>query len=102
MSLNKCFYSDGGKHECCTHPHYCIFNRKRDALERKLTELLKEYKQLNTLRVSYILGYYVNVEYDEIIRKMSIVEDDIKQLNKFKKNILEKRIDGYGYEVLES
>ena len=102
MKMNGCNYSEGGKHSCCTHSHYCIFNKKRWILETKLTGLLKEYHRLDTLRISYILGHYVDVEYDEIIRKMNVVEDDIKRLNTFKKNILNKRIDGYGYEVLES
>jgi hypothetical protein len=102
MSLNKCNYSEGGRHSCCTHPYYCIFNEKRWKLEKKITELNKEYKKLDTLRTSYIVGNYVDMDYDMIICKISIIEKDIKQLNEFKQKILNMEIDGYGYGVLES
>lgn len=100
--MNKCYYSKGGKHSCCTHPHYCIFNKKRGLLEKKLTELINEYKKWENLRIGYVLGHYVPFEYDEIVRKLNIIEKDIKQLNTFKKKVLDKRIDGYGYGILES
>ena len=102
MKMNKCYYSEGSKHSCCTHPHYCIFNKKRWILEKKLTELFKEYKKWDTLRIGYVLGNYVPMEYDEIIRKMNVIEEDIKQLNRFKQKVLAERIDGYGHEILES
>lgn len=102
MSLNNCNYSEGGQHSCCTHQHYCIFNEKRWKLEKKITELNREYKKWNTLRISYIVGNYVNMDYDMIIRKLNIIETDIKELNKFKQKILNMEIGGYGYEILES
>lgn len=57
---------------------------------------------MDRLRISFVLGYYTgDFQYDDIIRKMTIIENDIKTLNTFKRNVLEKRIDGYGYEILE-
>ena len=66
-------------------------------------EVYKEHKELKKLKNSYILGFYVrNFDYNEIIKRMEIVEDDLRRLIQFKKNIIEGRVKGYGYEVLES
>jgi len=102
MNLNECSYSTGGKHNVCTHPHYCIFNERRWKLEVKLTALLKEYRELKKLKNSYILGYTCNTSYDTIIRKLKLTEESIARLNQFKKKILNEEVDGYGYDGLES
>lgn len=102
MNLNKCNYSEGGGHDYCSHSHYCIFNEKRWRLEKKLTKLLKEYNELKTQKNSYILGYYCNVDYNEIIKKLNLVQESISRLIEFKQKILDNEVKGYGYEVLES
>lgn len=104
MKLNNCYYSPGDDgHSCCTHQHYCIFNKKRWNLEKKITELTNELNKLKRLKNSYILGHYVgDVKYEDIIKKLDIVNSDISRLVKFKNRVLNKEVDGYGYEILES
>ena len=102
MNLNECNYSEGGQHSTCTHPHYCIFNEKRWMLDKKITELLKQYELLKIMKNSYVLGYYCNVDYDNVIKQLSVIKESIKRLIEFKCKILDKKVDGYGYEVLES
>lgn len=94
--LNKCYYSNGGGHSCCSHSHYCIFNEKRWELDKKINKLLKQYNSLKTLKNSYILGYYCEVEYDFVIKQLIIVRESIAQLIEFKHKILDKKVDGYG------
>lgn len=103
MNLNECKYSEGSKHECCNHPHYCIFNNNRWKLETKITELQKKKNELVKLKTSYIVGNYVgNMSYDELIMKITIIKKDINRLLRFKTRIVEnKRSEKYGYEILE-
>lgn len=100
--MMSCNYSDGGKHSCCSHSHYCIFNKKRWALEKKITELSNQYSELKKLKNSYILGYQCNLDYDVLINQMNIVKESISKLSEFKTKILEKKVSGYGFEILES
>ena len=98
MSLNKCYYSEGSRHSCCTHQHYCIFNKKRWVLETKITSLTKEHDELNRLKNSYVVGNYVgNIEYKDIINRLEVIKEDINNLIQFKKRILGMRVEGYGY-----
>ena len=102
MNLNECNYSEGGKHEYCSHSHYCIFNDKRWSLENKLTKLLKEYDELKTQKNGYIVGDYCNIDYNKIIKKLNLVQESISRLIEFKQKVLNNEVKGYGYEVLES
>lgn len=102
MNLNECNYNNGGKHEYCSHQYYCIFNDKRWRLEKKLTKLLTEYKELKTLKNSYIIGNYCNVDYNNIIKKLNLTQESISRLIQFRQKVLEKKVKGYGYELLES
>ena len=55
--LNDCYYSPGNdKHECCTHPHYCIFNEKRTQLEKDIHELETKLTQFENIKNSAING----------------------------------------------
>lgn len=100
MNLNECTYSEGGKHTVCNHQHYCVFNGNRWKLEKKITQLNKEYTELKKIKNSYILGYTCNMEYDTIIKKMKITRQSITRLTTFKQKIINGEINGYG--VLES
>ncbi len=102
MNLNECTYNTGGKHSVCTHQYYCIFNNRVMKLESKITELWKQYNELKTLLNSYIMGYYCPYEYDVLIKRFNIVKESLTQLLEFRTKILKKRLDGYGYEILES
>ena len=61
-------------------------------------EVYKKYKELNKLRNSYILGFYVrNLDYDEIVEQLEIVKEDLRILTEFKKKAVNGEVKGYGY-----
>ena len=100
--MNKCYWSAGSEHSCCTHPHYCIFNNNRWDLDKQLTKLWKRYNSLLKLKNSYNLGYFTDSDYSSIISKLTVVKNDIGRLTEFKKNVLAGEVNGYGYGKVES
>lgn len=101
--VNTCYYSEGGKHDCCTHQGYCIFNENRVKLEQKIGDTLREYYELKKLRDSYLKGYYCgNIDYDFLLKKLNLLRHNISRLVQFKDKIINNEVDGYGYAVLES
>lgn len=98
MSLNDCYYSPGeDKHTCCSHQHYCIFNKNRDVIERKITKLENSLDKLLTLKNSNILSYYCVDEYNSIINRIRLVRKDLHNLTQFKQKIINKEVTGYGF-----
>lgn len=101
MSANTCYYSEGSKHECCTHQHYCIFNKNRIELEKTIMKNWRDYYALKELHNSYLKGYYCgNIDYSFLLKKMDLIKHNISRLVKFKQKIIDKEVDGYG--ILES
>jgi len=101
--LNTCYYSSGSKHECCTHQQYCIFNQKRDQLERKIRKNWLKYYELKKIYNSYLKGYYCrDIDYDFLLKKLDLVKHNISRLVQFRNKIINGEVDGYGFEILES
>lgn len=95
---NTCFYSEGSKHDCCTHQHYCIFNDKRIALEKQIKNLLDKRllhrQQLENLQTGEC---YTEADYETTKKELKIIENDLRQLRLFEHKILNKEIKGYGF-----
>lgn len=95
--MNTCYYDNGSKHELCTHPEYCIFNKKRTILEQTITKLENKIKTLETTvtllefdEIQFNIKYY-----KKTLKKLNTTTDELNRLKKYRKNI--KRGDGYGY-----
>lgn len=93
-----CYYSDGSKHDCCTHQHYCMFNPKLGELEAKIDDLEKKLNHWRLQLSNFISGeYYTNVAYATIKDNIKILENDLRQLRLFELKIINREIDGYGF-----
>ena len=100
--MNTCYYSKGSKHECCTHQHYCIFNENRWNLEKQLMKNWREYSELKRLHNSYLRGdYHGDIDYDFLMRKIGSVRQNISRLTQYRTEIIEGKVKGYGYELLD-
>lgn len=95
---NTCYYSEGGRHKCCTHQHYCIFNENRVRLEMKIMDNWREYYSLKKLYNSYLKGDYTGeLDYDFLLKKLNIVKSNISRLVLFEKKIIDGDVNGYGF-----
>ena len=81
---NICYYSEGTKHELCSHQNWCIFNPKRIKLEEtinKLTKILKKAeKQYNQQLING----------DELIfteEDLEVIKNDLKNLKEYEKKV---------------
>ena len=96
--VDTCYFSEGTKHECCTHQHYCIFNTNRVNLEKEIGNLLSRLAdlelQLSNLRTG---EYYTTANYEDTKKQITIVKTDLRNLRQFENKILKKEIDGYGF-----
>lgn len=100
MKVNTCFF-DGNSHEYCTHQHYCIFNKKREILEKEIMKTWNKYNSLKKSRDSYMVGYYSDVtDYDYLLKRINLIKIKLSRLVKFRQKILDKEVEGYG--ILES
>ena len=96
--VNTCYYSEGSRHECCTHQHYCIFNEKREQLETKIMENWREYYNLKKLYNSYLKGDYIDeLDYDFLLKKLNTIKSNISRLVLFEKKIINGDVNGYGF-----
>ena len=96
--INTCYYSEGSKHQCCTHPHYCIFNKNRENLEKQIGNLLTKLNHLEQQLSNIRSGeYYTTSKYNETKKQIKIIRTDLKNLRIFENKILKKEIDGYGF-----
>ncbi len=97
--INECYYSEGDKHECCTHQQYCIFNSKRVELERQIMVLSDELhhhkQQLDNIRSGEC---YTNADYKDTKKKIRILKMDLRQLRLFQLKAINGEIDGYGVQ----
>ena len=87
-------------HELCTHKHYCIFNEKREDLEKSITKLENDLNK--SLRVKDMV---INGEIDAsdnfingLNRRVDNLQYDLRNLNNFRLDVLHGKIGGYGYE----
>ena len=96
--INTCYFSEGTKHKCCTHQHYCIFNSNRIALEKQIGQLLRRLNHLE-LQLSNLRSgeYFTTANYDETKKEIQIIKTDLRNLRLFENRILKKEIDGYGF-----
>lgn len=81
---NICYYSEGTKHELCSHQNWCIFNPKRIKLEEtiiKISKLLKKAeKQYNQQLING----------DELIfteEDLESIKNDLKNLKEYEKKV---------------
>lgn len=99
IDYNTCYYSQGqDKHSCCTHQHYCIFNKHRITLEKQINNLSNELhshtRALNALKTGRT---YTNEDYKKTKEAITLLNEDLENLRKFEKKIKNKEVKGYGY-----
>ena len=81
IDYNYCCYSDGNKHDCCNHQHYCVFNPNRGKLEKKLMSLIKQLNKFQKELHSIHKGdCYTETNYNELKDKIRLLKTDIKHL----------------------
>lgn len=96
--MNTCYYSDGSKHKCCTHSHYCIFNPKRIELQDKITKLEKKLEHWRLQLSNFLTGeFYTSESYATIKQNVKLTESDLRQMRLFEMKVLNGDIDGYGF-----
>ena len=98
--LNTCYYSPGDdKHECCKHPHYCIFNSNRIRLETDITKLENElHQRIYDLKFIKNEGTSNSADYEATKNRIKILNTDLEYLRKFRNEIIEnKEVKGYGF-----
>lgn len=97
--INDCCYSDGDKHSCCSHQHYCIFNSNRIKLEQQISKLCYDL-EYNKQQLSNIRNQdcYTSANYSDTKYIIRILENDLRQLRLFEKKIIDGEIDGYGFQ----
>lgn len=98
--LNTCYYSPGtDKHSCCSHNHYCIFNKNRIRLDTTIHQLEKElYKKINDLKFIKNEGTSNCADYEATRERITILNTDLEKLRKSKKRIIENtEVQGYGF-----
>ena len=100
LKMEKGIISIISPHELCNHKHYCIFNEKREDLEKSITKLENDLNE--SLRVKDMV---INGEIDAsdtfingLNRRVDNLQYDLRNLNNFRLDVLHGRIGGYGYE----
>lgn len=100
INYNTCYYSPGtDKHSCCTHPHYCIFNKNRIRLETDLTSLENElHQRITDLKFIKNEGTPNCADYEATTNRIRILNEDLDHLRKFRNKIIEnKEVQRYGF-----
>ena len=99
IDYNECYYSPGtDKHSCCTHPNYCIFNPKRIQLEKNIHSLEQELHYRNkSLHFLKKEGTHNTLDYETNTSRIKILNNDLKELRKFRDNIIKKEVKAYGF-----
>lgn len=98
--INTCYYSPGeDKHDCCTHPHYCIFNQNRIRLETDINKLENElHQKIYDLKFIKNEGTNNSADYEATKNRIRILNEDLEHLRKFRNKIIEnKEAVGYGF-----
>lgn len=98
IDYNTCYYSPGNdKHSCCTHQHYCIFNKNRIMLETEINNLSKElHSHIQSLNALKNGKHYTNANYRETKEAIKLLNEDLNRLRKFEKRIKNKEVKNYG------
>ena len=98
--INTCYYSPGDdQHKCCTHTHYCIFNKNRIQLETDITKLEKEH-HTKIIDLKFIKKEGTNncADYKATTNRIKILNNDLEHLRKFRNKIIENtEVKGYGF-----
>lgn len=100
LKVNECYYSPGeDKHECCTHPHYCIFNKNRIQLETDITKLENElHQRIYDLKFIKNEGTNNSADYKATKERIKILNTDLEHLRNHRNKIIEnKESIGYGF-----
>ena len=98
--VNTCYWSPGDdKHECCTHPHYSIFNNNRIQLETDITKLENElHQRIHDLKFIKNEGTNNCADYEATKERITILNNDLNILRKNRMKIIEnKEVQGYGF-----
>ena len=97
--LNTCYWSPGtDKHSCCTHPHFCIFNPNRIRLDNDIHKLETElHQRITDLKFIKNEGTSNSADYEATRERITILNNDLSNLRKSRKNIIERRLKGYGF-----
>lgn len=99
--INTCYYSPGDdKHSCCTHPHYCIFNKNRERLETDINKLENElHQRIHDLKFIKNEGTSNCADYEATKNRIRVLNEDLEHLRNFRNKIIEnKESKGYGYQ----
>ena len=100
QNVNTCYYSPGtDKHSCCTHPHYCIFNKNRINLETNITQLENElHQRIHDLKFIKNEGTNNSADYEATKERIKILNTDLEHLRNHRNKIIEnKESIGYGF-----
>lgn len=97
--LNTCYWSPGtDKHSCCTHPHFCIFNQNRIRLDNDIHRLETElHQRITDLKFIKNEGTDNCADYEATKERITILNNDLSNLRKSRRNIIERRLKGYGF-----
>ena len=97
--LNTCYWSPGtDKHSCCTHPHFCIFNPNRIRLDNDIHRLETElHQRITDLKFIKNEGTDNCADYEATKERITILNNDLSNLRKSRRNIIERRLKGYGF-----
>ena len=99
--INTCYWSPGEDgHNCCTHQHYCIFNKNRITLETDITKLENElHQRIHDLKFIKNEGTHNSADYEATKNRIKILNADLEHLRKHRNKIIEnKEAKGYGYQ----
>ena len=100
QNVNTCYYSPGtDQHSCCTHPHYCIFNKNRINLETNITQLENElHQRIHDLKFIKNEGTNNSADYEATKERIKILNTDLEHLRNHRNKIIEnKESIGYGF-----
>lgn len=100
IDYNTCYYSPGtDKHSCCTHLHYCIFNKNRINLENQINNLSNDlHTHIQSWTALKTGKNYTNADYKETKEAIKLLNNDLNRLREFEKKIKNKEVTGYGYQ----
>ena len=98
--INTCYWSPGeDAHNCCTHQHYCIFNKNRIRLETDINQLENElHQRIHDLK--FIKNEATNncADYEATKNRIKILNTDLEHLRNHRNKIIEnKEAKGYGF-----
>ena len=104
IELNTCYYSPGtDKHTCCTHTHYCIFNKNRVKLETQITQLkntLNQFKQIKHAAINGETIYHKELSNLYDITSSEYIGVDGKTHHKFEVKLTERFMNALSNKII--